>query len=95
MDGRPYQIEYWCIEEVHMATIYFSDRHIKEWTKEQLVQYLEDNGIVTWKIKEKKIQARRMKDDLQISLWAINIKLSEKNKELAQINKKLEPYAVE
>ncbi|MGL5206651.1 MAG: hypothetical protein ACRC8T_03975, partial [Acidaminococcaceae bacterium] len=91
-DERPYRVEYWAIDEVKMATIYFSDRNIRKWHKDDLVQYLEAEQLVCWLQPKKNLQCRHIKDDLDISMWAINIKLCDDNRKYAEIKGDITPY---
>ncbi|MEG2069100.1 MAG: hypothetical protein RSB52_01840 [Acidaminococcaceae bacterium] len=91
-DARPYRIECWVIEQVVMATIYFSDRNIKTWQKEQLTTYLEQEKLVEWLTVEKNLQGKQAKDDLGIALWVVNIKLKDEKEQFAKLKVTLVPY---
>ncbi|MGE4588242.1 MAG: hypothetical protein AB7E34_01510 [Acidaminococcaceae bacterium] len=91
-DERPYRVECWEIDALTMATIYFSDRNIKKLQKDELIKYLEKEHLVCWLQNKKNIQCRHIKDNLDISMWAINIKLSDAKKQYAKIQGKLIPY---
>ena len=84
-DSRPYRVECWCVEEVRMATIYFSDRKLKDSTKEDLLEFLEQQGLVRWLPGKKNLQPRNVKDELGRSMWAINIKLQNGSSKYAEI----------
>ncbi|NCD08717.1 MAG: hypothetical protein EOL98_04695 [Negativicutes bacterium] len=91
-DERPFRVECWAIDDVKMATIYFSDRNIKKATKEELIKYLEDEKLLRWLQKRKNLQCRHVKDDVDISMWAVNIKLCDARGKYAEINGELIAY---
>ncbi len=91
-DERPYRVECWAIDDVQMATIYFSDRNIRKMSKEDLVKYLEGEHLVCWLQDRKNIQCRHIKDDLDISMWAVNVKLCDAKSKYAEIQGEIIPY---
>ena len=93
-DERPYRVEYWAIDDVKMATIYFSDRNIKKLQKENLIKYLEEEHLVFWLQDRKNIQCRHIKDDLDISMWAVNVKLCDAKGNYAYIKGEMIPYEI-
>ena len=75
-----------------MVTIYFSDRSIKKMHKDELIKYLEDEHLVCWLQDKKNIQCRHIKDDLDISMWAVNVKLCDAKSKYAEIQGEIIPY---
>ena len=91
-DERPYRVECWAIDDVRMATIYFSDRNLKKMTKEDLANYLEAEKLVVWLQHQKSLHCKHVKDEIDISMWAVNIKLKDEQGSYAEITGKLKLY---
>lgn len=70
-DGRSYRVECWRMDEIVMATMFFSDKYMTAWKKKDFALLLELEGIV--KFNQQLVQASRTKDDAGNNVWAVNI----------------------
>lgn len=85
-DNRPYRIECWGIADIIMASVYFSTKDKERCSKEELIQYLEDNNVIIWLNKfNKKIQVSKRKDEAGKDIFSINVKLKEEDTNFAKI----------
>ena len=61
LDGRPYRLECWCMDELIMASVFFDERYL---------------GVLQFK-DGPYLQAGRMKDGKGRGIWAVTVMLKD------------------
>ncbi|HWR52769.1 MAG TPA: hypothetical protein VN428_16785 [Bryobacteraceae bacterium] len=73
-DGRPYRIEMWAQDQITSVTVFMSTEGLETYAKEQLVELLERERIVTWfEGVFKSAYAVPWTDSAGQSMWSINV----------------------
>ena len=47
LDGRPYRLECWCMDELIMASVFFDERYLTAWKRLDFALLLELEGVDT------------------------------------------------
>ncbi|HIU64386.1 MAG TPA: hypothetical protein IAB06_05080 [Candidatus Avacidaminococcus intestinavium] len=84
-DGRPYKVEFWQLEDLLLATIYFSATDVSDCTKSELEKYLQKNSLVMTKGDSLRMQCKKCLDDAGCEMWVINIILRQDQQIYASI----------
>lgn len=91
-DGRAYILECWQIDDLAVATIFFSDKDIEDYTRAQLIELLEVEKIIEFISEKKLFQCTRTKDDIGMPMWALNVTLKNDGTETAKFFSELKRY---
>ena len=65
LDGRPYRLECWCMDELIMASVFFDERYLTAWKRLDFALLLELEGVLQFK-DGPYLQAGRMKDNFLV-----------------------------
>lgn len=75
-DGRPYRLECWRMDDMVMITVMFSDIGIEAYKRADMYLLLECEGILKFKENKRPLQVARIKDDVNKSMWSLNLMLA-------------------
>ena len=67
LDGRPYRLECWCMDELIMASVFFDERYLTAWKRLDFA-LLKDGPY---------LQAGRMKDGKGRGIWTVTVMLKD------------------
>lgn len=76
LDGRPYRLECWCMDELIMASVFFDERYLTAWKRLDFALLLELEGVLQFK-DGPYLQAGRMKDGKGRGIWAVTVMLKD------------------
>lgn len=74
-DGRSYRLECWCMDELLMVTVMFSDFGLGAYKREDMALLLENEHILSFTGAKHSIQCNRAPDDAGQSMWMLNVML--------------------
>lgn len=90
--GRPYVLECWQMDELIVATVFFSDEGLDAYEREDLVLLLELEGIIKFVGSQHLFQCTQTSDDAGMPMWAVNITLQNAKGKYAEVLPKLRRY---
>ena len=67
LDGRPYRLECWCMDELIMASVFFDERYLTAWKRLDFALLLELEGVL------------QFKDGKGRGIWAVTVMLKDDN----------------
>lgn len=76
LDGRPYRLECWCMDELIMASVFFDERYLTAWKRLDFALLLELEGVLQFK-DGPYLQAGRMKDGKGHGIWTVTVMLKD------------------
>ncbi len=91
-DGRPYRLECWCMEELVMATVMFSDLGLEAYGRQEMYCLLEEEKLLQYTGQERPLQMARTHDDAANSMWALNIMLASGKNIYGKLGVRLQSY---
>ena len=91
-DGRPYRAEMWTFDGVSMVTIFLSSIGIQNLSKEELMYYLEKEGLVKYFGEKKLLRCELVKDDACEAMWSLNITIGDDEEIFADTGFAIKPY---
>ena len=91
-DGRPYHAEMWAFDSVSMVTIFLSSRGMQNLSQEELVEYLEKQGLVKYFGEKKHLRCELIEDDAGESMWSLNITIGDDEETFADTGFAIKPY---
>ncbi|MEQ8201727.1 MAG: hypothetical protein ABRQ24_09955 [Syntrophomonadaceae bacterium] len=91
-DGRPYRAEMWACDQISMLTIFMSNRSLEEATREDLIDYLEKEGLVKYRGTKKFLHPVLVYDDANNPMWSINITIGDDEETFADTGFDIKPY---
>ncbi len=83
--GRPYVLECWQMEELVVATVFFSDEGLDAYSREDLVLLLELEDIIKFIGGKRLFQCTHTEDDAGMPMWAVNITLQNAKGKYAEV----------
>lgn len=72
-DGRPYLAEMWARDSISVVTIFISAMDIEDYSEEDLLKYLELEGLIRFLSDNRNIGASKFVDSSGNQLWSLNI----------------------
>ena len=72
-DGRPYRLEYWAQDQVTCLTIFVAFAGLDLADRERVALFLEQEGLVTFRGRQRYASARQMRDASGQEVWSINV----------------------
>ena len=91
-EGRPYRAEMWTFDGVSMVTIFLSSRGMQNLSKEELIHYLEMEGLVKYFGAKKLLRCELVKDDAGKAMWSLNITIGDDEETFADTGFAIKPY---
>ena len=91
-DGRPYRAEMWAFDGVSMVTIFISSKGMQNLSKEELVEYLEKQGLVKYFGEKKLLRCELVKDDAGKPMWSLNITIGDEEETFADTGFAIKAY---
>lgn len=67
-DGRPYRAEMWTFDGVSMVTVFLSCKGMQNLSKEELIHYLETEGLVKYFGEKKFLRSELVRDDAGVPM---------------------------
>lgn len=83
--GRPYVLECWQMDELVVATVFFSDEGLDAYSREDLVLLLELEDIIKFIGGKRLFQCTHTEDDAGMPMWAVNITLQNAKGKYAEV----------
>ena len=94
-DGRPYRLECWRMEELVLATVFFSSLYLEYYERADLRLLLEAECVINFGYDEKpRLQAALTQDEAGEKMWAVNVQLAAGEKVFAEILPSLRRYVI-
>ena len=91
-DGRPYRAEMWAVDQVSTLTIFISNLDIEEATEEELIAYLEREGLISYLGSRKSLYPVLIHDNDNNPVWSINITIGDDEESFADSGFAIKPY---
>ncbi|MGM9519978.1 MAG: hypothetical protein ACI3WS_04795 [Phascolarctobacterium sp.] len=92
-DGRPFRLECWCMDEMLMLTVLFSNEGLGAYSRADMPLLLEGEEILRFVGTGKpRLQATQTTDDVGHSMWAINLILANGQGTYAELSMQLNSY---
>ena len=91
-EGRPYRAEMWTFDGVSMITIFLSSKGIKNKSKEDLIKYLENEGLINYFGEKKFLRCELIEDDAGNAMWSLNITIGDDEETFADTGFGIKPY---
>jgi hypothetical protein len=91
-DGRPYRAEMWAADQVSTLTIFLSNQDIEEATQDELMAYLEREGLISYLGSRKSLYPVLIHDDDNNPIWSINITIGDDEETFADSGFDIKPY---
>lgn len=75
-DGRKYRLECWRMDDMIMLTVMFSDIGIESYKRADMYLLLECEDILKFKGSKRPLQVAKTTDDVNKSMWSLNLMLA-------------------
>lgn len=83
--GRPYVLECWQMDELIVATVFFSNEGLDDYSRKDLIMLLEKESIIKFIDEKHLFQYNLTVDDSGVPMWAINITLQNEKGKYAKL----------
>ena len=83
--GRPYVLECWQMDDLIVATVFFSDEGLEAYDRDDLVLLLELEDIIRFVGEQRLFQCTHTVDDADVPMWAVNITLQNEKGKYAEV----------
>lgn len=94
-DGRPYRLECWRMDDMVLATVFFSALELSALSRDEAAPLLEREGVLRFRSGAKAgVQIARMKDDAGQDMWALNLLLADRRGVYAEPARELKRYVI-
>lgn len=83
--GRPYVLECWQMDDLILATVFFSDEGLEGYNRNDLVLLLELEDIIRFVGEQRLFQCTHIVDDADVPMWAVNVTLQNAKGKYAEV----------